>query len=180
MDGWFNGVISDDQWKLEGSDEAHRFTIQFLAFPKTATRHVKEALDLLRPERPDEPWTDIWVTKGSKSYKLFINRDQSEQQQRLQLIQRKLKEACGEYYPKMRVAIPKPLYHPSREMQAVARVDAQDVFVITAPTKHGPHRIQVEPLAAQRLGIQREPLVARVEALLANGSRHIDTTAWLG
>ena len=120
------------------------------------------------------------VSKGSKLFKLFVIRDQSEQQQRLQLIQRKVKEACREMHPKIQLDIPKPIYHASREMQAVGRAEAQDIIVITAPTKHGPHRIQVEPNAAKRLGIQQDLLSARVDALLARGSRHIDTSAWLG
>ena len=65
-------------------------------------------------------------------------------------------------------------------MQAVGRSESQDIIVITAPTKNGPHRIQVEPNAAKRLGIKQELLSARVDELLARGSRHIDTSQWLG
>ena len=83
------------------------------------------------------------------------------------LFQRKLREALKETHPQLATTFPKPLYHPSRDTQAVGRIDMQDVIVVSAPTKHGPHRIQLEPRAAQRYGINREQVVARVDALLA-------------
>eukprot|EP00973_Karenia_brevis_P073300 10184589-Karenia_brevis.AAC.1 len=116
---WFAAVIPRDQWRLEGPEEAKRFTIRFLAFPRSAALHVKEALDLLRPEKADDPWVDLFALKDGKSYKIFVNRDESEQQQRLQMLQRKVKEACKILYPTLQLATPKPLFHASREMQAM-------------------------------------------------------------
>eukprot|EP00973_Karenia_brevis_P033349 4600463-Karenia_brevis.AAC.1 len=65
-------------------------------------------MSLLKPERPSDSWTEVQVTKDQRAYKLFINRDQNEQQQRLQLVQRKIRDACKELYPTVAVDIPKP------------------------------------------------------------------------
>ena len=66
-DSWIHDTISSDQWRLEGPAEAHRFVLRFLAFPKTASMHVREALELLKPERPSEPWTEVQVTKDQRA-----------------------------------------------------------------------------------------------------------------
>ena len=96
------------------------------------------------------------------------------------LIQRKLREDLKESHPQLDVSFPKPLYHPSRDTQAVGRIDIQDALVVSAPTKHGPNRIQLEHRTAQRYGINREQPVARVDALLASGARAVDASNWLG
>eukprot|EP00973_Karenia_brevis_P032437 4472946-Karenia_brevis.AAC.1 len=96
---WLIGIVDSDQWTLEGPAEGHRFVLKFTAFPKTASMHLNKATKILQPERPGDNWTELWIPKDGSSYKLFVNRDASEQMQRLQLLQRKVREACKELYP---------------------------------------------------------------------------------
>eukprot|EP00973_Karenia_brevis_P090267 12401726-Karenia_brevis.AAC.1 len=58
--GWLNGFIAEDQWRLDGPAEGQRFVLRFTSFPKTAALQIKKAMDILRPDKPDDPWTDIW------------------------------------------------------------------------------------------------------------------------
>eukprot|EP00973_Karenia_brevis_P071819 9980540-Karenia_brevis.AAC.1 len=62
-------------------------------------------------------------------------------------------------------------------MQAVGRVGAQDIFVISAPTKHGPYRVQIEPNAADEFKIDRKQLNDKIDSLISQGSRTIDTSS---
>eukprot|EP00973_Karenia_brevis_P002998 409516-Karenia_brevis.AAC.1 len=65
-------------------------------------------------------------------------------------------------------------------MQAVIRIDQQDVVVITADAKHLPHRLQFEPVATARLGLRHEDIKTRTAQLLLAKSRVVDTSEWLG
>eukprot|EP00973_Karenia_brevis_P021810 2999405-Karenia_brevis.AAC.1 len=135
---------------------------------------------MLKPERPGEPWTDLFVQKGCKSFKLFINQDACEQQQRLQAIQRKIRDAFAELHPSLVVSLPKPLFAPNMPMQGIVRIEKQDVVVIRADSKHSPHRFKYEPSAVDRHKLQIDAITARTNQLLAQSSRALDTSGWLG
>ena len=68
-------------------------------------------------------------------------------------------------YPTVAVDIPKPIYHAARDMQAVVRHGQQNIIVVTAPTKNGPHRIQLEPVASKKHNMELEALQAKVDEL---------------
>eukprot|EP00973_Karenia_brevis_P053253 7403035-Karenia_brevis.AAC.1 len=147
---------------------------------RTAGTQVRQARDILRPERPQDPWTELYVQKGSKSFKLFINLDASEQQQRLQAIQRKTKDAFKELHPGLSIGMPKPQYAPNMPMQGVITINQQNAVVISADTKHGPHRLQFDPQQIELHKLSQDAIKARVEQLLTRASRVVDTAGWLG
>eukprot|EP00973_Karenia_brevis_P061417 8539225-Karenia_brevis.AAC.1 len=89
---------------------------------------LNKALKILQPERPGDRWTELWIPKDGSSYKMYVNRDASEQMQRLQLLQRKVKEACKELYPGVALVTPRIKWHPSEQLQALCRSEAQDLI----------------------------------------------------
>ena len=111
---WCGDVFNAADWKVEGNAEAKSFVLRFNSLPRAAAVQAKQARDLLRPAARGDAWTDIYVTKGTQSLKLFISNDASEQQLRIQAIQRKLRSAILESHPRLQIKIPPPRYHPSK------------------------------------------------------------------
>ena len=68
--GWIGDHIAEDQWQLEGPDAGHRYVLKFTSFPKSAALQLRKALDVLKPERSSDPWTDVMVTHDGQSHKL--------------------------------------------------------------------------------------------------------------
>ena len=146
---WLAQDFQEDQWELVGPVEGKRFSVRFKALPKTAQSQAKKAIDILRPKAAGDPWVDVCVASGGQSHKLFVNPDASPQQQRLQAIQRRAKEVLLSMYPATgppkNITLPKPFYHPKKQMEGFVRIRGQDILSVRADSRSDDPILKLEP-----------------------------------
>ena len=155
---WLGHVYKDDEWHVSGDEVGNRFVLHFRARPSSAALQARKAHALLRPTTRGGAWKELAATTEDGTVaKLYVNQDQSPQQQRLAAAQGRVKEAISRVHPHLSGAMeakgsaPRAEYTKDAPMQALIGFEAQDLVAIRADSRLGDPVLLFEPGLRDRL-----------------------------
>eukprot|EP00973_Karenia_brevis_P039626 5473268-Karenia_brevis.AAC.1 len=149
-DAWLGSSLAENSWKLEGPPSGTKFSIVFVGPTGTPPRLASKANSILR--RGDGSWQALYAGEE----RIFVNRDASPKQGRIQATLRKLQSVLFDLDPSLRGQVRqlKPTYGKT-PMDGYVRVKGMLAIRITAELEAEDPEITFDNDVLAKLGLQK-------------------------